>query len=72
MVDHFFVAHPLPVDPADAAEEEAMDLADELVSEGYVAEHPEMATYYPWGDDDKQVFDPWADVPEQRRSLPES
>jgi hypothetical protein len=68
MVDHFFAAHARPVDPADADEEDAMDLADELVSEGYVAEHPEMATYYPWGDDDRQMFSPWTDVPEQ---LPE-
>ncbi len=41
-------------------------LADELVSEGYVAEHPEMATYYPWADDDRHMFDPWADVPKQQ------
>ena len=68
MVDHYWASHIPEIDPADAAEEEAMDLADELVSEGYVREHPEMATYYPWGDDDRQVFDPWADVPEQ---LPE-
>ena len=42
-----------------------MWLADELVSEGYVKEHPEMAEYYPWADDDRQMFDPWADAPEQ-------
>ena len=68
MVDHYWESHTPEIEPADAAEEEAMDLADELVSEGYVREHPEMATYYPWTDDDWQVFDPWADVPEQ---LPE-
>jgi DNA-binding Lrp family transcriptional regulator len=71
MVGHFFVAHPRPVDPDDVAEEEAMDLADELVSEGYVPEHPDLRMFYPWGDDDddKDMFDPWADVPEQ---LPEA
>jgi hypothetical protein len=68
LIEHQLGCYEKPVDPEDAAEEEAMDLADELVSEGYVREHPEMATYYPWGDDDRQVFDPWADVPEQ---LPE-
>jgi hypothetical protein len=68
MVDHYWASHIPEIDPADAAEEEAMDLADELVSEGYVKEHPEMATYYPWADDDRQMFDPWADAPEQ---LPE-
>jgi hypothetical protein len=57
-----------PVDPEDAAEEEAMYVADEMVSEGYVKEHPDMAKYYPWADDDRHMFDPWADVPEQ---LPE-
>jgi hypothetical protein len=68
LIEHQLRCYQKPVDPEDAAEEEAMDLADELVSEGYVKEHPEMATYYPWGDDDRQMFDPWAEVPEQ---LPE-
>jgi Helix-turn-helix domain len=54
-----------PIDPEDAAEEEAMWLADELVSEGLVREHPDMAMFYPWADDDRQIFDPWADMPEQ-------
>ena len=65
MVDHYWESHTPEIEPADAAEEEAMDLADEMVSEGYVKEHPEMATYYPWGDDDRHMFDPWADVPGQ-------
>jgi hypothetical protein len=68
LIEHQLGCYEKPVDPEDAAEEEAMDLADELVSEGYVREHPEMATYYPWGDDDRQMVDPWAEVPEQ---LPE-
>jgi hypothetical protein len=68
VVQHGLVCYDKPVDPADVAEEEAMDFADEMVSEGYVKEHPEMATYYPWGDDDRHMFDPWADAPEQ---LPE-
>jgi Helix-turn-helix domain len=56
-----------PIDPEDAAEEEAMWLADELVSEGLVREHPDMEMYYPWADDDddREIFDPWADMPEQ-------
>jgi hypothetical protein len=41
-----------------------MWLADELISEGYIREHPDMAMFYPWADDDRQIFDPWADVPE--------
>jgi hypothetical protein len=69
MVKHFSTSHEPEIHPADAAEEEAMWLADELVSEGYVAEHPEMATYYPWNDEDDQMFSPWTDTPEQ---LPET
>jgi hypothetical protein len=65
LIEHQLRCYQKPVDPEDEAEEEAMWLADELVSEGYVAEHPEMATYYPWTDDDRQMFDPWADAPEQ-------
>jgi len=58
MADHYWALHTPEIDPADAAEEEAMDLADELVSEGYVAEHPDL-----------RMFDPWGDVPKQ---LPET
>ena len=50
-----------------------MDLADELVSEGYIPEHPDLRMFYPWGDDndDKDMFDPWADEPEQLREITE-
>ena len=65
LIEHQLRCYQKPVDPEDEAEEEAMWLADELVSEGYVKEHPEMAEYYPWADDDRQMFDPWADAPEQ-------
>ncbi len=64
LVEHQLGCYEKPIDPGDVAEEEAMDLADEMVSEGYVKENPEMATYYPWTDDDRHMFDPWADVPE--------
>jgi hypothetical protein len=69
MVEHYWASHQSEIDPADAAEEEAMYLAEELVSEGYVPEHPALAMYYPWGDDDKGMFSPWAHNPEQ---LPEA
>ena len=46
-----------------------MWLADELVSEGYVAEHPDLRMFYPWDDEDEQVFSPWADT---REPLPEA
>lgn len=68
VIQHGLACYDKPGDPADVAEEEAMVFADEMVSEGYVREHPEMATYYPWGDDDRRMFDPWAGAPEQ---LPE-
>ena len=64
LVEHQWGCYEKPVDPEDAAEEEAMWLADELISEGYIREHPDMAMFYPWADDDRQIFDPWADVPE--------
>jgi hypothetical protein len=57
-----------PADPEDVAEEDAMYVAEELVSEGYVKESPDMQMFYPWHPDDVQMFDPWANVPEQ---LPE-
>lgn len=64
--EHFFDCYGnKPIDPEDAAEEEAMDFADELVSEGYIKEHPELEMYYPWADDDRHMFDPWAGEPEQ-------
>ena len=67
MVEHYWASHQGAIDPEDAAEEEAMDLVDELVSEGYIPEHPDLRMFYPWGDDDgdKDMFDPWADEPEQ-------
>jgi hypothetical protein len=65
VVEHYWASHQLEVDPADAAEEEAMWLAEELVSEGYITEHPELRMFYPWGDEDDQAFSPWADEPEQ-------
>jgi hypothetical protein len=68
MVEHYWASHQLEIDPADAAEEEAMWLADGLVSEGYIPEHPELRMFYPWDDEDDQMFSPWADGPEQ---LPE-
>ena len=66
--EHIFACYDrnTPIDPEDVAEEEAMWLADVLVSEGYVREHPEMAEYYPWPADDWQtLFDPWADASEE-------
>src|SRR5204863_7798230 len=70
MVDHFLMVHSRPVDPDDVAEEEAMDLADELVSEGYVTEHPDWRMFYPWGDDeDRGIFSPWYDNPEHLREI---
>ena len=65
--EHIFPCYDrhIPIDPEDAAEEEAMWLADELVSEGYVREHPCMADY-PWPAEDwETLFDPWADASEQ-------
>jgi len=64
VVEHYWASHQRELDPADAAEEEAMWLAEELVSEGYVAEHPELRMFYPWDDEDDQMFSPWADAPE--------
>jgi hypothetical protein len=69
MVEHYWASHEGAIDPEDAAEEEAMDLADELVSEGYIPEHPDLRMFYPWGDWDDQMFSPWADRPE---ALPET
>lgn len=58
--DHSFECYRnKPADPEDVAEEEAMYLAEELVSEGYVTAPPDMQMFYPWPPDD---------VPEQ---LPE-
>ena len=68
MMKHYRASHQREIDPADAAEEEAMWLADELVSEGYLPEHPELRMFYPWEDEDDQMFSPWANEPEQ---LPE-
>jgi len=68
VVEHYWASHQREIDPADAAEEEAMWFADELVSEGYVAEHPDLQMFYPWEDEDDEMSSPWADTPEQ---LPE-
>jgi hypothetical protein len=68
VVEHYWASH-REIDPADAAEEAAMWLADELVSEGYVAEHPDLRMYYPWSNEEDQVFSPWTDGPEE---LPET
>jgi hypothetical protein len=68
LVGHQLGCYEKPVDPEDAAEEEAMYFADEMVSDGYVKEHPDMADY-PWPADDWEMFDPWADTPEQPTQL---
>ena len=69
VVDHYLASHQREIDPDDAAEEEAMCLVDELVSEGYVAEHPDLRMFYPWDDWDDQMFSPWADAPEEMTAL---
>jgi hypothetical protein len=68
VVEHYWASHQREIDPADAAEEEAIRLADQLVSEGYIPEHPESRVFYPWDDEHDQMFSPWEDEPEQ---LPE-
>ncbi len=65
MFEHYWASHQREIDPDDAAEEEAMWLADELVSEGYVAEHPDLRMFYPWDDEDDQTFSPWTDRSEE-------
>jgi len=69
VVEHYWESHEREIDPDDAAEEDGVWLADKLVSEGYIPEHPEMAEYYPWDDEDDQAFSPWTDRPD---ALPET
>jgi len=47
-----------PADPEDVAEEEAMYAAEEMASEGYIREHPDIATCYPWADVPAQMPEP--------------
>ncbi|HVP51408.1 MAG TPA: hypothetical protein VMT05_04825 [Terriglobales bacterium] len=52
LIEHQLKCYDPPIDPADAAEEEAMDIADEMINQGYVEEHPDMGMYYPWAEED--------------------
>jgi len=63
LVEHQLDCGDKPVDPADAAEEEAMYAAEERASEGS-AGNDDRQMYYPWPPDPidtQEMYSPWAD-----------